>query len=110
MLHADRAPASDIVISDRVPPWRPAACAAWANPYVTFGLSATRLKKLRPFSGRSVMRFCSITVPTVAFSVVSSGAAPVTSTVSRHLADFEREIDARGLLHLQFDAGPARRP
>src|ERR1035438_3117748 len=40
----------------REPPKRPLACAAAVNPYVTLVLKATRLKKLRPFSGSSMMR------------------------------------------------------
>src|SRR5262249_45391589 len=49
---------------------------------LTLGLSAMSEMKLRPFSGRSTIRRFSITVPTVAFSVASRGAPPVTSTVS----------------------------
>jgi hypothetical protein len=51
------------------------------NPDVTLGLSATRLKKLRLFSGSSMICFSSITVPTVAFSVASNAALAATSTV-----------------------------
>jgi hypothetical protein len=38
---------------------------------VTFGLRATSWRKMRPLEGKSVMRFCSITVPPVEFSVFS---------------------------------------
>ncbi len=69
-----------MVSVEREPPRRLLACCAGVNPKVTLGLSATRLKKLRPFNGSSLIRCCSITVPTVAFSVLSNAASAVTST------------------------------
>ena len=70
-----------MVRAPREPPRRPLACAAGVNPKVTLGLNATRLKKLRPFNGRSMMRLSSITVPTVAVSVDSNAALATTSSV-----------------------------
>jgi hypothetical protein len=53
------------------------------NPYpVTPGLKIARLTKLRPFSGKSVIGLVSITWPMLELSDSSSGAEPVTSTVS----------------------------
>ncbi len=65
---------------ERVPPRRPLACCAGRKPKVTLGAKATRLKKLRPFNGSSLIRFCSITVPTVASSVLSNSPEALTST------------------------------
>ena len=66
---------------EREPPSRPLACWAGRNPNVTLGAKATKLKKLRPFKGNSLMRFSSTTVPTVAFSVLSNAPEALTSTV-----------------------------
>ena len=54
-----------------------------AGPLVVApGVSETSCSGLRPFSGRSIIRLFSITVPMVAFSVSRTGAPPVTSMVS----------------------------
>src|SRR5438128_9569646 len=66
----------------RWPPCRPVAVLFEPKPKLTLGLSETSCRKLRALSGRSTMRLFSITDPTVAFSVVSSGAPPLTSTTS----------------------------
>ena len=73
-----------------------------ANSALTFGLRAISDRKFRPFSGSSTMRRFSMTVPTVAFSVVISGETPVTSTVSDSVP-IRAEVHAHGLLHLQFN-------
>lgn len=65
LRRVERPPEIAMVRLPRDPPGRPGACAAGAKPKVT------RLKKLRPFKGRSLMRASSMTVPTVASSVVS---------------------------------------
>ena len=50
------------------------------------------------------MRLLSMTVPTVALSVVSSGAPPDTSTVCGDGPDLQVKVNARNLLDLQFHA------
>ena len=45
-----------------------------------------------------------MTVPTVDVSVCSRAAEASTLMVSDDLADFQNEVDAGGLLHLQGDA------
>jgi hypothetical protein len=48
----------------RWPPCRPVAVLFEPKPKLTLGLSETKCKKLRPFSGNSTMRLFSITEPT----------------------------------------------
>ncbi len=48
-----------------------------------------------------MIRCSSITVPTVAFSVVSNAALAATSMVCVACPTARREIDARRLLHLE---------
>ena len=55
---------------------------------------------MRPFSGSSTMRLFSMTVPTVAFSVVSSAAVADNLDGFAHLTDRQFEVDTGALLDL----------
>ena len=73
-------------------------CPVNGGPFVligaitTPGVSCSSMLKLRPLRGKFSAKLRSITVPTAAFSVLISGAPPVTVTVS--------EIEPRGRLKL----------
>ena len=76
---------------------------ACVNPYVTFGASATNWRKLRPFRGRSLIFFSSITVPTVALSVVRVAASGADLDGLRGLSNRKCDVHPGRLLHLNLD-------
>jgi hypothetical protein len=49
---------------------------------LTLGVSRVNARALRPFSGSSATRRCSTTLPSDVLLVSTSGASPLTSTVS----------------------------
>ena len=65
-----------------------------------------KFSTLRPFSGSSCTRRLPTTIPTDAFSVCSTGDAPVTWTVSARLPSLQGDFDAGRGLDVDFDLIP----
>ena len=89
-----------------VSPWRPAVswiCSPYA-PWVTPGASKARFNALRPFSGSSVICFCSIVSPKVGSDVFTRDAASVTSTVVLSAPGFRAKFTVRLVVTLTVTA------